>query len=58
MHRKLWRVTSAHQEELLQTMATTYPNFCVFLDKLKLLTGVLEQLKGQDGGGEEEDLKY
>ena len=39
-------------------MATTYPNFCVFLDKLKLLTGVLEQLKGQDGGGEEEDLKY
>jgi hypothetical protein len=51
-----------HQEELLQTMATTYPNVRVFLDKLKVLTGVLERQKGQDGGGggggeEEEDLK-
>ena len=70
----LWEVCSAsktvtrsgtattHQEELLQTMATTYPNVRVFLDKLKVLTGVLERQKGQDcgggGGEEEEDLKY
>lgn len=46
--------TMTHQEELLNTLQTKYPNFHVFVDKLKVMTGVLER---QAGEGEEEDLE-
>ena len=66
----IWEVSSAskrvvhsgtctHQEALLQNMSTKYPMFRTFLDKLKVLTGILERQGGGGGGGAQdgEDLK-
>ena len=61
----IWEVLSAstslnrsgsatHQEELLQMTSTKYPHFRTFLDKLKVLTGVLERQNVQ--GGDDDDL--
>ena len=46
--------TATHQEELLQITSTKYPHFRTFLDKLKVLAGVLER-QGVPGGGDEDD---
>merc|ERR1712150_127305 len=37
-----------HQEEALLSLQAQYPNFKVFLDKLKVLTGVLEREEQDD----------
>jgi len=37
-----------HQEETLLSLQTQYPSFKVFLDKLKVLTGVLERQEQDD----------
>lgn len=44
-----------HQEELLHSMSAKHPMFRVFLDKLKVLTGILERQCAPDD--ENEDLK-
>jgi hypothetical protein len=62
----IWEVCSAskrithsgkftHQEELLHAMSAKHPMFRVFLDKLKVLAGVLERQCAP--GDENEDLK-